>query len=745
MPAAAAAPFLALGVVRLLGGIGPLADTGLVSTVAIGDSTVIAAVLAGAACAVALSLPALGSSADLARIRAALGRPFSQTFAQRLGIDVVLLILAGIGLWQLRLYGAPLTRDAQGTLGLDPLLVAAPAFGLAAGAVLATRFVPRLAEIGERTLHRRRGVVAPLGARQLARRPLRYTRTALLLMLAAALGTFAAVYAATWSRSQADQAAYQAGADVRVVATDYPTLPTWAIGPTLRAIDGVQAAVPVSTQSFEVPHVLTDGQLVAFDPTEAAPVMDLPVDASPTGLSSGLDALVAGRPPVVATPIEGAAKRLSVRIDAAIQGQQEFIGGATAPDFPGIRLAIVVQDADGRLHRFAGDATAAITASGQRIEVPLTMTTDGVELTAAPPLWVVGLEITVVPDKDSGDWGTIDIQGIDSSLSTSGDDWTPTSFDASADGLAWSKVLGDNFQIGVSGIQLTVGSDTAPVLGVGLSDTPTGIFLLTTAHADAPLRVVASDAFMAETKAQIGDIVSATSRFADLHVKVVATTPTFPTLGPATPFLIADGPTLAMDRYEARDELDAADQWLLRVDDARSQSVGDAVLQAPISAKQAIVRTTLTHSLEGDPVALGVVGGLGLGALAAIAFAIVGFLVGAVVATRERLGEFALLRGLGLSRRQLVAGLTIENVFLLATGMAAGSGLGLLLAGLVLPFATLDATGAPVVPAPIVVVPWDAIGLTYVFAAGLAVVVVFLAGRQVDARSITAVLRARDE
>ena len=150
--------------------------------------------------------------------------------AQRLGLDLVLVAVAVVALWQLSVYGAPITRNARGVLGLDPLLVAAPAIGLLAGAVVATRIVPRLAEIGERVAGRRRGAVPPLGARQLARRPLRYTRSALLLILAAALGTFAAASAATWTRSQADQAAYRAAGDVRLAMADYPRLPPWGSG-----------------------------------------------------------------------------------------------------------------------------------------------------------------------------------------------------------------------------------------------------------------------------------------------------------------------------------------------------------------------------------------------------------------------------------------------------------------------------------------------------------------------------------
>ncbi|HET9615333.1 MAG TPA: FtsX-like permease family protein, partial [Candidatus Limnocylindrales bacterium] len=195
VPAAAAAPFLATGLVRLLGAVGPLSTTGAVGNATITPSVVTAVAITGLIAALVLTLPALAAGAEVAGIRAVLGRPIARTFAQRLGIDVALVVVAGLAIWQLRTYGAPLTRTANGSLGFDPLLIAAPAFGLVAGGVLATRLVPRLGEAGERVLDHGRGLVSPLGARQIARRPLRYTRAALLLMLSAALGTFGAVYA----------------------------------------------------------------------------------------------------------------------------------------------------------------------------------------------------------------------------------------------------------------------------------------------------------------------------------------------------------------------------------------------------------------------------------------------------------------------------------------------------------------------------------------------------------------------
>ena len=126
-------------------------------------------------------------------------------------------------------------------------------------------------------------------------------------------------------------------------------------------------------------------------------------------------------------------------------------------------------------------------------------------------------------------------------------------------------------------------------------------------------------------------------------------------------------------------------------------------------------------------------------------FAAIGFLVTTTVSTQERLGEFALLKALGLAPRQLFRWLTLENAALLVVGLLAGIMLGILLAWLTLPFATLTATGEPPVPAPVVVVPLDALLPTVVLAVFLVGASMVLVRRLVPAARTSAVLRAKDE
>ena len=158
----------------------------------------------------------------------------------------------------------------------------------------------------------------------------------------------------------------------------------------------------------------------------------------------------------------------------------------------------------------------------------------------------------------------------------------------------------------------------------------------------------------------------------------------------------------------------------------------------------AVVAEQLIRELSTDPVPLGLIGILGLGSLAAMLFAGIGFLVSSTISTSERIGEFALLRALGLSTGQLSLWLSIESVFLLVVGLVAGSVLGLILAWLVLPFATLTQTGLAPVPAPDVVVPWQALLPPYLAAIVLFVLSLWLVRRQLPDIRISGVLRARE-
>ena len=157
VPAAVLAPWVAVLGLRALNHVGPLAQIGLRLDPHVTATAYVLAVLAAILCVAALALPALRSGAVTSTV-AGRGRPRPKSFVQRAGLDLVLVAVALVAYWQLRRYGGPVVESVQGRLGIDPLLIAAPALGLLAGAVLALRVVPAAASLVERLASSARGM-----------------------------------------------------------------------------------------------------------------------------------------------------------------------------------------------------------------------------------------------------------------------------------------------------------------------------------------------------------------------------------------------------------------------------------------------------------------------------------------------------------------------------------------------------------------------------------------------------------
>jgi predicted lysophospholipase L1 biosynthesis ABC-type transport system permease subunit len=220
--------------------------------------------------------------------------------------------------------------------------------------------------------------------------------------------------------------------------------------------------------------------------------------------------------------------------------------------------------------------------------------------------------------------------------------------------------------------------------------------------------------------------------------------PAFAPFDPAQPVVLVDLAEYDVARFLASGATRQADEWWLAIASATEPAVLAALRDRAAGTASVIGRTELTRALSTDPVPLGLISVLGLGSLAAMLFAGIGFLVSSTISTSERIGEFALLRALGLSAAQLSLWLSIESVFLLTVGLVAGSLLGGLLAWLVLPFATLTQTGLAPVPAAAVVIPLDALIPIYGGAILLFILSLWVVRRQLPDIRISGVLRARE-
>ncbi|MBX5450383.1 FtsX-like permease family protein [Thermogemmatispora sp.] len=112
-----------------------------------------------------------------------------------------------------------------------------------------------------------------------------------------------------------------------------------------------------------------------------------------------------------------------------------------------------------------------------------------------------------------------------------------------------------------------------------------------------------------------------------------------------------------------------------------------------VELTQVLDRRTLLEELRYEPLYLDLLGILTCGVIAALVLALVGNLLASWQSTRRRLLQFALLRALGSSRRQLAAMLAWEQGLIYVGAIVLGTFFGLVLAWLVVP--ALIFTGAP--------------------------------------------------
>jgi hypothetical protein len=236
---------------------------------------------------------------------------------------------------------------------------------------------------------------------------------------------------------------------------------------------------------------------------------------------------------------------------------------------------------------------------------------------------------------------------------------------------------------------------------------------------------VVSDTFPATAFVDVGDQLRLPPLRIENDTAVIAgTISAFPStdanLGEV---FVLDFPTYQMMGYEPGSGIGSPDFYWAALDGPETP-VPDALASPPINSFRVESEQGLVDRLVSDPVALGTIGALTVGFVAAAVFAAVGFAVSATVSARERLVEFALMRALGLSPRQLGVWLLLEQGVLVLLSLALGTALGALLTSTILPLVTLTQDGRTAVPEVIVQYPWPAIaGLEVAVVVVLAVIV----------------------
>lgn len=725
VPAIIVGPPLAALAVGVLDDVGPLAAIDLRLSPEVTPDVYVLATVTALSCVAALVVPTLRSARSYMQARAALGRESGPGFVRRTGLDLALLVLAGVGYWQLRHYGAPITRDVQGALGLDPLLILAPTIGLLAGAVIVLRLVPLLAGAAERVASTRPGLVGSLGAWQLARRPGRHTRAALMLVLALAIGLFTASYDRTWSRSQQDQADHQVGADLAVTpdARFGAALSSLTLASAYRDVDGVEEVMPVARRSVRVAGDRR-ADLVAVGSDSAAQVAVLRPDLAGASARDLFAPLRDRRVPIDGIGLPPGTTE--VHATGSIAASRPIAGPDEVRRQP---MVLIVRDADGVISRVGSTQRFPPDGDTHDLVFDLTQQADGSAMQAAHPLTVVGMEARVLPPVGQAVEATARIADVVPVVDGRAGDRLPLGT------VAWGSMSGRLVNAVAAPEVSAQGMDGTLTMRISTGAAPgaTSAAVVHRAHAPggttAPVPAIVNNAYVAALGAGVGSTATVDIGGSRVPVDLVAAVEAFPTLDPETPTLVLDYATLSAIDYLRDGRTLTPDAWWLDVVDDRSAEVRERLEGRPFSSREVHDRFARGRSLRSDPVALGIIGALSLGFVAATLFAAIGFAVGAVVSARERLTEFSLLRAVGLSPRQLTGWLSLENGAVVAFSVAGGTVLGLALSWLVLPLVSLTPDALAAFPYPIVTVPWFTLLRIELLLVGVLVVVVLVLTR----------------
>jgi FtsX-like permease family len=689
----AAGGVLGVLLARLLAGTGPTGGAWLAA----------GAVAAGAA--VIMLVPALSTVAPGAA-RTRRGRQAAISGVTRAGADLALIVLAVLAGWQLRHYSA-VSAGANGNFGIDPVIVIAPALALAGGTVLALRLLPAGGKAGDRLAARGRWLTAALASWQISRQPIRQGGAALLIVLAVATGTLALSQRQSWTRSEHDQAAFSAGADVRV-DTSQPLSAAQAAG--LAQLPGVEHAMPVAT----FPQPANNSEVLAINSGQAADVALLRADQAPVSAAALFGKITpTGPPPGVALPGHAAGVRLVARLGPASLGLAPVTVNVSVQDAAGdvYQLDAGPLPADGRDHTLT--ATLGSQAAGSSGAIyPLRLTSVSLDYTmparrtSGPATFTLagfsaGPGTSLQPGAALRAWpaagSSAELVGVRQNSGTVGPSGLPAVTARGAAGTALSVTLDPGYGLALGPAS---GAPPSPV---------SGELTLTATPPMSTLPGIATKSFLAASNASVGSVVQANVNGAILSVRIVGEVTTFPTVS-------AGGGALVVDLGRLQDVLTSSslaaaqpDQWWL----ATSGGSGDPSAAVPAGLDAALPPGSAVTSAAGvaagllsDPLSTVPQQALLVVAIAAAILAITGFCVSIAAGVRQRRAENALLAALGVPPRSAAGQLCLEKLMLSLPSAVAGLILGVVLAELLVPAITLTSSASTPVPPVLIQFGW---------------------------------------
>ena len=699
--------------------------------------SIVAAVAASAIGLGSLLLPSImRNRATAQEFISRMARPPKENVVQRYYLDVALLGLGMAALWQLSQEDLYISSSVLGEGFSNRLALAMPAAVAAGGAIVLLRFLPIVLSVLAEGLSRlpasfKLSPAVPLALWSLARNPRSSIGLMLLIMLSASIAVVLAVFSPSLERYSEDSARYRVGADIRV--SQMIVRSRAGMVRSINAISDLES-VQRSASVARIPATVSGP-----DGHEAIYVLGVEPDNF-LSASWWRNDLSRVPPQSMLGLLEDSASRgIPVPADAI------WITALVKPDTqrPDSGLVARIRDSDGQYHSLTiGNlqpksvtlnspfvcADPELDESGEaflppdwcRIGIGLHRLREELGDDRELSLDFIGISRRPIEDAPQPTLGSMQIRDL-TAFTEDGTEILLTSFG----GILESRTAGPSF--GEFGARIDPASASGDEGAILTWEQPQAGFLkgVRMGGSDAVIKVIGSRWFKDELGLSVGDTIGAHIGNRNVDAEFVSFTDFFPTFGSGSaPFLVADirkvWEIVSIDRAGGGELVNELWISVNGLDSDVQSDIGEILEWNSIASR--LIQSADDEALRSQSNALTSLGWNGyllFGFLAITAVSALAFAVNNWTVYRLRRLELAVLKSMGLTMRQLLIMIGIEQTVIASAAVLIGSGFGFMLSSVLLPYLS-GRDAATLAPPMALDVGWQVLGIL------LGIIILFL-------------------
>ena len=701
-------PLIAVGGISLLGflpGFHEINDGAFLSA-RLTYQALFMSILGGILSFLALMIPSIQASRlTVSDERTKSNRPNRLTFISRYYIDVIILIVSLFLFNQLNEQGSMAAQGLLGDVKVNQIMLAVPAIMLIASALVILRIFPLVMSIASRMLSRYLPVGITLIMWQISRNPSNYSRLVLLLILMTGLGIFVSSFGGTLNKNFEDRVYYSHGSDVRLSSVSLNNRGmTKPLTKEIESISGVSTVNP-------------SARLIGTDVTKTFGSDSITVLGIDT---NKLEQSVWYRNDFSESSLAEISNTLQDTDTKGIElpDRSRSFGVLVKPDKsrPTTALLARMKDKNGRY--FSYDLGRLDSGGWTLKQVEIFGDRGRFQLFPTRPLTLMSIGIVETNPQKKLTSGSILIDSVRVTLAT-GEVFNLEDFrDINDWQIINSSISSTNDRLGISEISAKSDSSAIFTWSEGPPITMRGIYPSTKFK---PISAIVNSDFLINTQYSLGDQLKVSIGGHRIDVVLRDKVRYFPTINPIEDDFMVVGLDPLIHRLNIGSLFGSTDPnefWIDYEDGIANETKmdlkEDLINDPPFPYGKLWDTESMLEINRVDPLVKA-----GWHAILVIAFgsilllSAIGFFSHAYISYRNRRFQFALLRTLGFSTRQLITTIWVEQVLIITLGMIIGTWMGGRLSEAVMPFMSSDDYGNQVIPPFVIQIDWVNLLITY--------------------------------